>query len=111
MKRRGAFPCATSPASTPRSAASLQRSAPPAPLEATPQPPSPNGASPPAVNKALYARIEKQIRTELTDALDTKKYPKLESYHRVHEAKKKAIEALRKVEAIVSVRLVELGEL
>jgi polyribonucleotide nucleotidyltransferase len=50
--------------------------------------------TPPAVNKALYASIEKQIRTELTDALDTKKYPKLESYHRVHEAKKKVIEAL-----------------
>jgi len=50
--------------------------------------------TPPVVNKELYARIEKQIRTELTDALDTKKYPKLESYHRVHEAKKKVVEAL-----------------
>ncbi len=50
--------------------------------------------APPALNKDLYARIEKQIRTELTDALDTKKYPKLESYHRVHEAKKKVVEAL-----------------
>ena len=50
--------------------------------------------TPPEVNKDLYARIEKQIRTELTDALDTKKYAKLESYHRVHEAKKKAVEAL-----------------
>jgi polyribonucleotide nucleotidyltransferase len=48
---------------------------------------------PPAVNKALYASIESQIRKELTDALDTKKYPKLESYHRVHEAKKKVVEA------------------
>ncbi len=50
--------------------------------------------TPPAVNKALYTKIESQIRKELTDALDTKKYPKLESYHRVHEAKKKTIEAL-----------------
>jgi polyribonucleotide nucleotidyltransferase len=50
--------------------------------------------TPPETNKALYAQIEKQIRAELTDALDTKKYPKLESYHRVHEAKKKALEAL-----------------
>jgi len=50
--------------------------------------------TPPAHNKDLYGRIEKKIRTELTDALDTKKYPKLESYHRVHEAKKKAVEAL-----------------
>src|ERR1700683_1464201 len=48
---------------------------------------------PPAVNKELYGRIESQIRKELTDALDTKKYPKLESYHRVHEAKKKVVEA------------------
>src|SRR5271170_928931 len=47
-----------------------------------------------AVNKELYGRIETQIRKELTDALDTKKYPKLESYHRVHEAKKKVLEAL-----------------
>jgi polyribonucleotide nucleotidyltransferase len=49
---------------------------------------------PPAVNKELYAKIESQIRKELTDALDTKKYPKLESYHRVHEAKDKVVEAL-----------------
>src|SRR5277367_1632567 len=50
--------------------------------------------TPQAVNKELYAKIESQIRKELTDALDTKKYPKLESYHRVHEAKKKVVEAL-----------------
>ncbi len=49
---------------------------------------------PPEVNKALYAKIESQVRKELTDALDTKKYPKLESYHRVHEAKKKVVEGL-----------------
>jgi polyribonucleotide nucleotidyltransferase len=49
---------------------------------------------PAPVNKELYGQIEKQIRAELTDALDTHKYPKLESYHRVHEAKKKAVEAL-----------------
>ncbi len=48
----------------------------------------------PVMNKELYGRIESQIRKELTDALDTKKYPKLESYHRVHEAKKKVVEAL-----------------
>ncbi len=45
----------------------------------------------PEINKELYAQIEKQIRAELTDALNTKKYPKLESYHRVHEAKKKVV--------------------
>ncbi len=50
--------------------------------------------APPEVNKPLYAKIESQIRKELTDALDTKKYPKLESYHRIHEAKKKVVEGL-----------------
>ena len=33
------------------------------------------------------------MRAELTDALDTKKYPKLDSYHRIHELKKKARDA------------------
>ena len=47
----------------------------------------------PPINKELYAEVEKQVREELTDALDTHKYPKLESYHRVHEAKKKVVEA------------------
>ena len=44
--------------------------------------------TPPEINKELYAQIEKQIREELTDALDTKKYQKLESYQRVDDAKK-----------------------
>jgi len=48
----------------------------------------------PEINKELYAQIEKQIRADLTDALDTKKYPKLESYHRVHEAKHKVVDSL-----------------
>jgi len=48
----------------------------------------------PEINKDLYAQIEKQVRAELTDALDTKKYPKAESYHRVHEAKKKVLEGV-----------------
>ena len=47
----------------------------------------------PEINKELYAQIEKQIRGELTDALNTKKYPKLESYHRVHDAKHKVVDA------------------
>ncbi len=49
---------------------------------------------PPVANEELYKQIEAAIRAELTDALDTQKYPKLESYHRVHEAKKKAIAAV-----------------
>jgi polyribonucleotide nucleotidyltransferase len=44
------------------------------------------------INKEVYAQIEKQIRADLTDALDTKKYPKLESYHKVHEAKHAVLE-------------------
>jgi polyribonucleotide nucleotidyltransferase len=43
----------------------------------------------PEINKELYAQIEKQIRAELTDAMDTKKYQKLDSYHRIKEAKAK----------------------
>jgi polyribonucleotide nucleotidyltransferase len=46
----------------------------------------------PVINKEVYAQIEKQIRADLTDALDTKKYPKLESYHKVHEAKHAVLE-------------------
>src|SRR6266851_4143895 len=48
----------------------------------------------PEINKVLYAQIEKQVRAELIDALDTKKHPKLESYHRMSEAKKKVLEPL-----------------
>ena len=48
----------------------------------------------PEINKEMYAQIEKQIRAELTDALDTKKYQKLESYHRVAEAKKKILDPI-----------------
>jgi polyribonucleotide nucleotidyltransferase len=48
----------------------------------------------PELNKELYGKIETALRTELTDALDTKKYQKLESYHRIHDLKKKALELL-----------------
>ncbi len=64
----------------------------------------------PVVNKELYARIESQIRKELTDALDTKKYPKLESYHRVHEAKKKVVEALPEEEQVEAKELFDTLE-
>jgi len=47
----------------------------------------------PEPNKALLDEITKNISKELTDALDTHKYPKNESYHRVHEAKKKVVES------------------
>jgi polyribonucleotide nucleotidyltransferase len=50
--------------------------------------------TPKAINQELYNQIDKGIRAELTDALNTQKYEKLESYSRVDAAKKKAIEAL-----------------
>jgi polyribonucleotide nucleotidyltransferase len=50
--------------------------------------------TPPPVNQALDSQIEKQVRTELTDALNTEKYPKLESYAKVADIKKRLLEAL-----------------
>jgi polyribonucleotide nucleotidyltransferase len=46
----------------------------------------------PAINEELYKQIEKQFRKELTDALNTEKYPKLESYAKIAEIKKKLLE-------------------
>lgn len=48
----------------------------------------------PVLNADLAASIEKAVRVELTDALDTKKYSKLDSYARIDECKHKAIDAL-----------------
>src|SRR5579883_2664185 len=48
--------------------------------------------TPPAIDQALYAEIEKKVRAELTDALDTKKYPKLESYARVDALHDRVVE-------------------
>ena len=50
--------------------------------------------TPPEINKELYAQIEKQIREELTEALNTKKYQKLESYQRVANARDKVVTPL-----------------
>jgi len=41
----------------------------------------------------VYAAVAKAAREELTDALNTQKYPKLESYSRVHELRKRVAEA------------------
>ncbi|MGC9973195.1 MAG: polyribonucleotide nucleotidyltransferase [Bryobacteraceae bacterium] len=49
--------------------------------------------TPPVLNQELYAQIFAQYRTELTDALDTQKYPKVESYAKVDALKKQVIEA------------------
>jgi polyribonucleotide nucleotidyltransferase len=50
--------------------------------------------TPPPVNQELYDLVSGQCKTELKDALDTKKYPKLESYAKVAELKKRVLEAL-----------------
>ncbi len=48
--------------------------------------------TPAPVNENLLAAIGKEYRAALSDALNTGKYPKLESYHRVAELKKAAVE-------------------
>ncbi len=50
--------------------------------------------TPAAVNKDLLTQVEDQARKDLTDALNTEKYPKLESYAKVAAIKKKLIESL-----------------
>jgi polyribonucleotide nucleotidyltransferase len=49
--------------------------------------------TPHELDKDMYAAIEKACREDLTDALNTQKYPKLESYTKVAEIKKKALAA------------------
>jgi polyribonucleotide nucleotidyltransferase len=46
----------------------------------------------PELNQELYAEIERKVRAELTDALDTKKYAKLESYARVDALHDRVVE-------------------
>ncbi|MBZ5584158.1 MAG: polyribonucleotide nucleotidyltransferase [Acidobacteriia bacterium] len=41
----------------------------------------------------VYAQVAKEARAELTDALNTQKYPKLESYSRVAALRKRVMEA------------------
>ena len=48
----------------------------------------------PPINTELYDQISKSVRAELQDALNAQKYDKLESYAKVHEAKKKALEGI-----------------
>jgi polyribonucleotide nucleotidyltransferase len=49
--------------------------------------------TPPAVNQEMFGQIAASCRADLSDALNTGKYPKLESYHRVAELKAKVVEA------------------
>lgn len=44
----------------------------------------------PAIQQDIYDAIEKAVRADLTDAMNTEKYPKLESYAKVDECKAKA---------------------
>jgi polyribonucleotide nucleotidyltransferase len=48
--------------------------------------------TPPASNEAMLDKISQAVRAELSDALNTQKYAKLESYHRVDQAKQTAVE-------------------
>ena len=47
--------------------------------------------TPAPVNEVMLSSISNSVRLDLTDALNTEKYPKTESYSRVDEAKQKAI--------------------
>jgi polyribonucleotide nucleotidyltransferase len=48
--------------------------------------------TPPPIDQELYSKIEQQFRVDLTDALNTEKYAKLESYHKVDELRARAVE-------------------
>jgi polyribonucleotide nucleotidyltransferase len=48
---------------------------------------------PPAINQEMYDQIAAQYRADLSDALNTEKYPKLESYSKVKALRAKAVEA------------------
>jgi len=74
------------------SATSAAARSPPAFASYRPWPASRSGHSPAPVNEELLAAIDKEFRAELSDALNTGKYPKLESHHRVGDLKKRVVE-------------------
>ncbi len=49
---------------------------------------------PPELDQELYQQVDKAVRTDLADALNTQRHPKLESYSLVAEIKKRWIETL-----------------
>jgi polyribonucleotide nucleotidyltransferase len=49
--------------------------------------------TPPALDQAVYMEVSRQARIELTDALNTQKYSKIDSYARVDALKEKIKEA------------------
>lgn len=48
---------------------------------------------PPARNQEIYTKVEALVRERLSDALNTKKYGKTDSYHRIAELEKEALAA------------------
>jgi polyribonucleotide nucleotidyltransferase len=48
----------------------------------------------PELNKDLYYQISDAVRADLTDAMNTEKYEKIDSYRRIDACKKKAIEPI-----------------
>src|SRR5882757_5602908 len=48
----------------------------------------------PVVNETLLETISAKFRADLTDAMNTGKYPKIDSYHRIADLKKKSLEGL-----------------
>ncbi|HJZ98419.1 MAG TPA: polyribonucleotide nucleotidyltransferase [Candidatus Solibacter sp.] len=48
----------------------------------------------PVLNPELFASIDKEVRADLTDALNTQKYDKLTSYAKVAEIKERAVKSL-----------------
>ena len=58
--------------------------------------------TPAPINQPLYDQLSAAARVELHDAMNTQKYEKLESYKRISDAKKKAMEGIpdeQKIEA------------
>jgi polyribonucleotide nucleotidyltransferase len=52
------------------------------------------GFTAPPVNEEFYNQIAAKVREQLTDALNTEKYPKLESYRKIDEVKARLLEGL-----------------
>src|SRR5207302_9092038 len=60
------------------------------------------------IDQALYDQISGQYRKDLADALNTQKYPKLESHSKVAELKKKILESLPEEKLDEAVKLLDL---
>jgi polyribonucleotide nucleotidyltransferase len=61
----------------------------------------------PELDKDVYASVEKDFRKDLSDALNTEKHPKLESYSLISALKKKVIEKAGEEKAEESVKCFE----